>query len=53
MLASGEIEKAVALFSRAYRLCKTDMDLLSNYAEALRLLGRNKEAEELLKRAEG
>ncbi len=51
MLAAGEIEKAVALFSRAYRLCRTDMDLLSNYAKALKRLGRHKEAEELLKRA--
>ncbi len=53
MLASGEVDKALTLFSRAYRLCKTDKDLLFNYADALRRVGRHKEAEELLKRTEG
>lgn len=51
LFVKGEIEKSLALFARAYRVCKTDRDLLLNYAEALKHIGKGKEAEELIKKA--
>jgi len=50
LFIQGDLQRSLSLFARAYRLCKTDNELIVNYAEALRLSGKRKEAEELLKK---